>query len=591
MQPSRADEPYRRAITGLYARVAASYAALAGRAPVPPPRTAAAPYARAADLLADLDIVDASLRANGAGVVADGRLARLRGAVAVFGFHLATLDLRQNADVHLRVVTELLAAAGVEADYAKLDEAARVELLGRELASPRLLSVPFASYSPETAKELAILRAAARAHRRFGPACITTYIISKASGVANLLEVYLLLKECGLYRPGERPACDVMAVPLFETIEDLQAAPAVMAAFLDRPKAAVLARARGYQEVMVGYSDSNKDGGYLTSNWSLYEGATAIRQVFADAGIAMQLFHGRGGAVGRGGGPAFDAIRAQPPGTVQGRIRITEQGEVIAAKYGTPAAAEASLETMTAATVLASLTPPAIPTADAARFEGAMASISAAAFAAYRGLVYETPGFNAFFRAATPITEIAELNIGSRPASRTKSDAIEDLRAIPWVFSWAQARIMLPGWYGAGQALGGFADQGLLAEMVAAWPFLGATLSNLEMVLAKSNMRVAAGYAALCPDAALRKAVFGRIEAGWHETRDVLLRLTGQSELLDRAPGLQRTVRMRLPYIDPLNELQVELIRRRRAGDTDPRIAEGIHLSINGIAAGLRNSG
>jgi len=590
-QPSRADEPYRRAITGVYARTAASFTALAGRAPPLLGRVKAEPYARAADLMADLDTVDASLRGNGAAVVADGRLAKLRGALRIFGFHLATLDLRQNADVHARVIAELLSNAGVEADYAALGEAARVELLGRELASPRLLSVPFATLSDETAKELNILRAAAAAHARFGPESITTYITSKASGVANLLEVYVLLKEVGLYRPGDPPSCAVMAVPLFETIDDLEAAPAVMRAFLERPKADALARARGYQEVMVGYSDSNKDGGYLTSNWSLYRGALAVRDVFADAGIAMQLFHGRGGAVGRGGGPAFDAIRAQPPGTVQGRIRITEQGEVIAAKYGTPAAAEVSLETMTAATVLASLAPARVPPADAARFEAAMAAISAAAFRAYRGLVYETPGFNSFFRAATPITEIAELKIGSRPASRTSSDRIEDLRAIPWVFSWAQARIMLPGWYGAGDALAGFADQGLLAEMVAAWPFLGTTLSNLEMVLAKSNMAVAARYAALCPDADLREAVFGRIEGGWHETRDVLLRLTGQAELLDRTPALQRTVRFRLPYIDPLNELQVELIRRRRAGDDDTRLAEGIHLSINGIAAGLRNSG
>ena len=590
-QPSRADEPYRRALTGMYARAAASYIALARRPAPLAPRATAAAYERADDLLADLDTVAASLRANGAGVVAEGRLSRLRGAVAIFGFHLATLDLRQNADVHARVIAELLKVAGVEADYEALDEAARVDLLGRELSSPRLLSVPFAELSEETAKEMAILHAAASAHARFGPECIRTYIISKASGVANLLEVYTLLKEVGLYLPGDVPRCEVMAVPLFETIEDLEAAPAVMTAFLDRPKAASLARARGYQEVMVGYSDSNKDGGYLTSNWSLYRGATAIGEVFAGAGIALQLFHGRGGAVGRGGGPAFDAIRAQPPGTVQGRIRITEQGEVIAAKYGTASAAETSLETMTAATVLASLSPPALPPADAARFEAAMAEISAAAFKAYRGLVYETPGFNQFFRAATPITEIAELKIGSRPASRTKSDAIEDLRAIPWVFSWAQARIMLPGWYGAGQALGGFKDQGLLAEMVAAWPFLGTTLSNLEMVLAKSNMRVAAGYAALCPDEGLRQAIFGEIEDGWHRTRELLLRLTKQADLLDRTPALQRTVLMRLPYIDPLNELQVELIRRRRGGDTDERIAEGIHLSINGIAAGLRNSG
>ncbi len=342
---------------------------------------------------------------------------------------------------------------------------------------------------------------------------------------------------------------------------------------------------------MIGYSDSNKDGGYLTSNWSLHEGALALVEVFAARGIRLQLFHGRGGAVGRGGGSAFDAIRAQPPGSVAGRIRITEQGEVIASKYGTPAVAAASLETMTAATVLASLAPTPVPAADLARFRAAMGDLSAAAFAAYRGLVYDTPGFNAFFRAATPITEIAELNIGSRPASRTASDRIEDLRAIPWVFSWSQARIMLPGWFGTGDALAGFADRGLLCAMVASWPFLQTTLSNLEQVLAKSDMELAARYAGLVPDAALRDGIFNRIDAAWQRTRDQLLALTGQANLLDRAPALQRAVRMRLPYIDPLNELQIDLIRRRRAGDTDPRIAEGIHLTINGIAAGLRNTG
>lgn len=589
--PSRADEPYRRALTGVYARAAATYALLARHAPPLPGRVAAAPYPNASALIADLAVVAASLEAGGAGVVAAGRLARLTIAVRLFGFHFATLDLRQNADVHGRVVAELLRIAGVCPDYEALDEDARIELLGAELAQPRMLALPFTAYSEETAKELGIVRAAAGAHARFGPDCIRAYIVSKASGVANLLEVYILLKEVGVYRPGDPPDCPIMAVPLFETIEDLEAGPAVMRRFLDRPKAAALARARGFQEVMVGYSDSNKDGGYLTSNWSLHTGATAIRDVFHDAGIAMQLFHGRGGAVGRGGGPAFDAIRAQPPGTVQGRIRITEQGEVIASKYGTPAAAETSLETMTAATLLASLGPPAVPPADAARFAAAMATISAQAYRDYRALVYGTEGFNKFFRAATPITEIAELKIGSRPASRTKSDAIKDLRAIPWVFSWAQARIMLPGWYGAGAALGDFADRGLLREMVAGWPFLGATLSNLEMVLAKSNMAVAGLYAGLVDDAELRTRIFGRIESGWERTRDVLLDLTGQADLLNRTPALQRAVRMRLPYIDPLNELQVELIRRRRAGDTDPRIADGIHLSINGIAAGLRNSG
>ncbi len=588
---SRADEPYRRALVGVYARTAASYHRLTGSPPPRPAMAPGAPYARAADLLADLETVAASLRAHGGAAMVGTRFDLLIRSLRIFGFHLATLDLRQNADVHARVVGELLSRAGVTDGYAAMDDAARVALLGDELSSPRLLFNPHSCYSDETMGEMAILRAVAAAHARFGPEVISAYIVSKTSGVSNLLEVYVLLKEVGVYVPGDPPSCAIMAVPLFETIEDLEAAPDVMARYLGRPKAAALATARGHQEVMIGYSDSNKDGGYLTSNWSLHEGALALAEVFDARGLQMQLFHGRGGAVGRGGGPAFDAIRAQPPGTVMGRIRITEQGEVIASKYGTPAVAETSLETMAAATLLASLEPPRLSPADFTRFREAMAGISAAAYRSYRGLVYETPGFNAFFRATTPITEIAELKIGSRPASRTKSDRIEDLRAIPWVFSWAQARIMLPGWYGTGDALAGFEDKGLLAEMVAAWPFLGATLSNLEMVLAKSNMDIARRYAGLVPDVPLRDAVFETIEASWNRTRDTLLSLTGQTALLDRQPVLARSVRRRLPYIDPLNELQIDLIRRRRAGEADERIAEGIHLTINGIAAGLRNSG
>ena len=586
--PQRADEPYRRAITGIYARLAATYARLIGE---PPPRAAsvaAEPYPTAAAFRADLQTVRASLAANGG--MAHRRLDDLIKAVETFGFHLATLDLRQNADVHLRVVAELLKVAGVEADYPSLDEGARIALLRRELGHARLLGNPFADYSDETKGELAILRAAAEAHAAFGPECITTYIISKTSGVSNLLEVYLLLKEVGLYRPGQ--PSPIMSTPLFETIGDLEAAPAVMAAYLGLPEIGALVAARGsLQEVMIGYSDSNKDGGYLTSNWSLHEGALALVEVFAKAGVRLQLFHGRGGAVGRGGGSAFEAIRAQPAGSVQGRIRITEQGEVIASKYGNPTIGEASLKTMAAATVLATMAPPPVADPDLDRFRAAFATISGAAFAAYRGLVYETPGFKDFFRAATPIAEIADLKIGSRPASRTKSDAIEDLRAIPWVFSWAQARVMLPGWYGAGQALGGFADRGLLAEMVTRWPFLQATLSNLEMVLAKSDIDIAARYAELVPDEALRTHVFGAIRDGWLRTRDQLLELTGQSALLEKQPALARSIQLRLPYIEPLNHLQIDLIRRHRAGDADPRIREGIHLTINGIAAGLRNSG
>ncbi|MFC3714353.1 phosphoenolpyruvate carboxylase [Sphingoaurantiacus capsulatus] len=586
--PQRSDEPYRRAITGLYARLAATYEKLIGDLPPRPASVAAQPYAVADDFRADLQTVRASLAANGG--MADRRLDDLIAAVDTFGFHLATLDLRQNADVHLRVVAELLKVAAVEADYAALDEDARIALLRRELGHGRLLGNPFADYSEETQGELAILKAAADAHAAFGPACITTYIISKTSGVSNMLEVYLLLKEVGLYRPGQ--PSPVMSVPLFETIGDLEAAPEVMEAYLALPEIRPLVAARGaLQEVMIGYSDSNKDGGYLTSNWSLHEGALALVEVFSTAGVRLQLFHGRGGAVGRGGGSAFDAIRAQPPGSVQGRIRITEQGEVIASKFGNPAVGAASLETMAAATVLATLGPPPVADADLARFRAAFADISGAAFTAYRGLVYETPGFKDFFRAATPIAEIADLKIGSRPASRTKSDRIEDLRAIPWVFSWAQARVMLPGWYGAGQAFAGCTDRGLLAEMVARWPFLQATLSNLEMVLAKSDIEVAARYAELVPDEKLRAHVFGQIRDGWLTTRDQLLELTGQSTLLEKQPALARSIKLRLPYIEPLNHLQIELIRRHRGGDSDARVRDGIHLTINGIAAGLRNSG
>lgn len=589
--PSRAQEPYRRALTGIYARTARTYETLTGSAPALAPMVPGEAYLTAAALIADLRIVAESLASHGGKAMRAGRLDDLISAVETFGFHLATLDMRQNADVHARVIAELLRAAGVCPDYEALDERARITLLGQELAHTRLLMNPFTTYSEELRSEIDILRAAAAAHAAYGPDCIRAYIVAKTSGVSNLLEVYVLLKEVGLYVPGDPPSCAIMAVPLFETIEDLEAAPAVMAEYLDRPKAKALAEMRGHQEVMIGYSDSNKDGGYLTSNWSLHEGALALVDVFAARGIKLQLFHGRGGAVGRGGGSAFDAIRAQPAGSVGGRIRITEQGEVIASKYGNPALAEASLETMTAATLLASLAPTKLDAAQFTRFRSAMAGISSAAFTEYRDLVYGTAGFNQFFRACTPITEIAELKIGSRPASRIKSDRIEDLRAIPWVFSWAQARFMLPGWYGTGHALAGFEDRGLLAEMVEGWPFLAATLSNLEMVLAKSDMEIAGHYAELVPDADLRARVFNRVRDGWHITRDQLLKLTGQSSLLETQPALAHAVQMRMPYINPLNALQIDLIRKRRAGEDDARIAEGIHLTINGIAAGLRNSG
>jgi phosphoenolpyruvate carboxylase len=435
---------------------------------------------------------------------------------------------------------------------------------------------------------MAIFAAAAEARKRHGDAAIARAIISKADSVSDLLEVYILLKEAGLYAPGR---ADVMVVPLFETIGDLEAAPGIMTDFFAIPEMAALAVAAGHQEVMVGYSDSNKDGGYLTSTWSLYQASLALAPVFEKAGTAMQLFHGRGGAVGRGGGSSFAAIRAQPPGTVKGRIRITEQGEVIAAKYGSRESAAINLEAMAAATILASMEPEALSPADTKRFTAAMDEISNAAFRAYRGLVYETEGFRTFFREMTPIAEIATLKIGSRPASRTKSDAIEDLRAIPWVFSWAQARVMLPGWYGVGAALEGFADKALLKDMAAGWPFLQSVLGNMEMVLAKSDMAIAARYAGLVSDRATGDAIFERIKASWQRSHDQLLLCTGQSRLLEKNSALDASIRLRTPYIEPLNLLQIELLKRHRSGDGDPRIAEGIQLSINAIATALRNSG
>ncbi|HEX8308777.1 MAG TPA: phosphoenolpyruvate carboxylase [Allosphingosinicella sp.] len=583
--PARRDEPYRRALSGIYARLAATLPPSPGRGPARPSTLEGAPYPRPEAFLDDLRCLAQGL----AGTEADGALCHLIRTVETFGFHLATLDLRQNADVHERVVAELLEKAGVADDYASLAEEDRAALLRSELAGPRPLAIPFADYSDETRAQLAIVRAAAEAHSRYGPASITTYVISKAASISDLLEVQILLKEAGLWRSDDRSGGPIMVVPLFETIGDLNNAPQIMRRWFALPEAAAAVRLRGHQEVMVGYSDSNKDGGYLTSVWTLHQTSRALAGAFEEAGIGMQLFHGRGGAVGRGGGSSFAAIRAQPSGTVQGRIRITEQGEVIAAKYGTRESAEANLEAIASATLLASAGRRS--GRRRVRFYAAMEQVSRAAFGAYRGLVYETEGFRTFFRQMTPIAEIAELKIGSRPASRTKSDRIEDLRAIPWGFSWAQARVMLPGWYGVGEGLTALGDLGLLREMDSDWPFFRTTLDNLEMMLAKTDMAIAEAYAGLVEDESARGSIFGRIRKGWLSTVECLLEIRGETRLLEKNPALDSSIRLRLPYIEPLNLLQIELLKRHRAGEKDPRIREGIQLSINAIATALRNSG
>ncbi|PAL22163.1 phosphoenolpyruvate carboxylase [Sphingopyxis sp. GW247-27LB] len=591
--PSRRDEPYRRALSGLYARLCATYAGIVGKPPPRPSALAGEPYATPADFRRDLVTIAGGLSASGEGQLGGiGALGRLIRAVEVFGFHLATLDMRQNSAVHERVLAELLSVSGVCADYRALSEAERVALLTAELASDRPLAAPWHEWSEETAGELAIVHAAADVRRRLGNDTICQWIISMAQDLSDLLEVHVLAREGGLWRSGaEAGAANLMVVPLFETIDDLGRAPDIMTRYFAMPEIGPQIGVRGHQEVMIGYSDSNKDGGYLTSTWGLYKASQALTPVFEKAGSAMQLFHGRGGAVGRGGGSAFAAIRAQPAGTVQGRIRITEQGEVIAAKFGTADSAETNLEAMVSASLLASLEPEPMSDADAARFAGAMDALSDTALAAYRALVYDTSGFRDFFRAMTPIAEIATLKIGSRPSSRTKSSAIEDLRAIPWVFSWAQSRAMLPGWYGTGEAFAAFGDQALLADMAQSSPFFAALLDNMEMVLAKSDMGIAARYAELASHVEGHEAIFARVRDGWNRAHDGLLTITGQTRLLEKNPALEASIRLRLPYIEPLNLLQIELMKRHRAGETDPRIAEGIQLTINAIATALRNSG
>jgi phosphoenolpyruvate carboxylase len=597
--PFRADEPYRRAITGISARLAATARRVLGRVPGPAPETPLPAYEGPDELRADLDVIDASLRTHGAAPLADDRLQRLREAVEVFGFHLCGLDMRQNSSVHEEVVAELLAWAGVCDDYAALDEEARVELLARELTMRRPLVRPDAELSETVRGELDVLVAAAEQVALLGPRTIPNYVISMCESVSDVLEVAVLLKEVGLLDPGADggPTCPVGISPLFETIGDLQAAGTTMTAVLGQPLYRSLVAARGeVQEVMLGYSDSNKDGGYLAANWALYRAELDLVEVAKAEGIRLRLFHGRGGTVGRGGGPSYEAIRAQPPGAVAGALRITEQGEVIAAKYADPDLARRNLEALVAATLEATLLDIEGLGDDAGDAYALLEDLAGRARQAYAALVHETPGFVEWFRAATPIRELGELNIGSRPPSRKKGDSIADLRAIPWVFSWSQTRIMLPGWYGTGSALESWVggdDRRLarLQELHRAWPFFRTVLSNMGMVLAKTDLELAARYAELVPDEDLRSRVFDQITAEHERTVRMLLAITGDDELLADNPSLRRSIRNRFPYLEPLHHLQVEMLRRRRGGDDDELTRRNIQLTINGIATALRNSG
>jgi phosphoenolpyruvate carboxylase len=596
--PHRADEPYRRALVGIYARLAKTYEAITGKSPSRASSADGVAYDGPAQMIADLIVLDASLRANKASDVADGRLGRLIAALKVFGFHFAQMELRQNADVHERTLAELLNKAGKEADYLALDEAARIALLQSELATPRPLRTLYASYSEETAKELAIFDRAAVLRARLGPDVLRRVVISKAASVSDLLEVAVLMKESGLYEmaPTARPSLPI--APLFETIGDLTAAPDIMAHYLDLPDVkAVLGHGDYVQEIMIGYSDSNKDGGYLTANWEVRRAISALVALGKEKNVAMRFFHGRGGSIGRGGGSSRDAIVALPKGASTFGFSVTEQGEVISSKYGHPRSARASLEALVGACLESVLG--ARDDAGEALLDAIMPRLSDHAFKAYRALVYETEGFATYFRQSTPLKEIAELKIGSRPAARTTSGAIEDLRAIPWVFSWSQARVMLPGWYGFGSAIEAYAGEhgadGIadLQKLYAQSPFFATLVSNIEMVMAKANRRIGQLYSELVEDKALAAKVFGQITREWDATLAALVTITGRRELIGDNANLARSIGLRLPYVDPLNLLQIKLIAQHRAGQSleTARLSQGIQLTINGISAGLRNTG
>ncbi|MBB3116433.1 phosphoenolpyruvate carboxylase [Corynebacterium bovis] len=599
--PSRVDEPFRRAVHGIRGRVAATAVATLGDDIVPAGLDDAhEPYGSAAEMVRDLDTVDRALRQSFDGLIADHRLSDIRAAVQTFGFHLSALDLRQNSETFEEVLTEILARAGVTEDYSALEESERIELLIGELHTPRPLCDPDAEWSEVTERELGIFRAAAAAVRKFGPEVVPHCIISMASSVSDIIEPMLLLKEVGLFRAdGDTPTGGVDVIPLFETIDDLAAGAGIMRELWAHEfYRAYVEQRGGVQEIMLGYSDSNKDGGYLAANWALYDAELQLVAAGEEAGIGLRLFHGRGGTVGRGGGPSYEAILAQPRGAVQGSVRITEQGEIISAKYGVPTSARRNLEALVSATLEASLLP-VDHVEDPERAYETMRELAESSRRTYARLMHEDAGFIGYFTSSTPLAEIGSLNIGSRPSSRKQTDSIEDLRAIPWVLSWTQSRTMLPGWFGVGSALRDWIGEGddaasrldYLRGLSRRWPFFASVLSNMAQVMAKADLSLAKQYSTLVPDRDDAERIFGVIADEFQLTLEMFLKVTGAGSLLEDNPMLVGSVRNRFPYLVPLNVLQLELLRRYRAGDQSDDVRAGIRLTMNGLATALRNSG
>ncbi|MEM7531416.1 MAG: phosphoenolpyruvate carboxylase [Chloroflexota bacterium] len=584
-------EPYRQKLIMMYQRLQASLAVneQPWESVAPNPKA----YTHADELLHDLKLIDTSLRQNNGARIAEGLTADLIRAVESFGFHLASLDVRQHAARHRSALSEILQTYDLMLDYDSRDEREKIRLLTQELNSLRPLTSEL-QFSDETNQTIELFRLMKRAHHFLGKESMPTYIISMTMEVSNMLEVLLFAKDAGLF--GE-----VNVVPLFETVSDLQAAPELMATMFEHPVyQRHLAQRGNQQQIMIGYSDSNKDGGYLQANWMLYKAQRALAQTCDEHGVTLTLFHGRGGTLGRGGGPANRAILAQPPESVRGRLRVTEQGEVVSSRYANPYIGHRHLEQLISAVLLTSGKRPELPKED--EWSTILDTLSTQAYVKYRSLV-EKPQFIVYFHHASPIDHIGALNIGSRPARRKETKDIDDLRAIPWVFAWTQSRVNLPSWYGLGTALEtwlneeGAEDQSRLAalrEMYESWPFLKAVFDNVEMGLTKADMGIATLYASLTDDET-RKAVFDDILDEYGRTKRMILAVTDTKELLDGQTWLQRSIQVRNPYVDPLNYIQVELLRRLRTDETNPEkkeaLLEAILLSVNGIAAGLQNTG
>ncbi|MFZ1755388.1 MAG: phosphoenolpyruvate carboxylase [Caldilineaceae bacterium] len=548
-------------------------------------------YPDAATFVADLELIQESLRQNNGWRLADGRFANLVQQARIFGFHLATLDVRQHSGRHRDAMAEIYARYHPGADYRALSETDKVAWLVEEIRGQRPLTAQL-NFSAATNEAVALFRLIKTAQEQVGPQAIQTYIISMTTSVSHMLEVLLLAKDAGLF--GK-----IGVVPLFETIEDLQNAAAVMGQMFETPIYREHLALRGNsQQIMIGYSDSNKDGGYLRANWMLYEAQQHLAQVCEAHKMRLTLFHGRGGSIGRGGGPANRAILAQPPGSIKARIKITEQGEVISNRYSNELIAHRHLEQLVNAVLLTSGKRPDYP--KEAEWAAVMEETSARAEAHYRALI-QNPAFLRYFNETTPLDQINQLNIGSRPAKRKATSGVSDLRAIPWVFAWSQSRVNLPGWYGLGAGIDGWMGEGgddetkkrlaLLREMYSEWPFFRTVIDRAQVSMRRADMPIANLYADLT-DESVRAAVFAGVEAEYARTERVILAITGQAHLLDNEEWLQRSINLRNPYVDPLNYIQAALIKRIRS---EPETAESLRpvllLSVNGVAAGLQGTG